>query len=44
MNYHHVDRNDKQPGEKHHVDATVNLLIAILLIAFMGLLLVSPTG
>ena len=44
MNYHHVDRNDKRPVEQYHVDAAINLMTAILLIAFMSLMLVSSGG
>lgn len=44
MNYHHVDRSNKQSVEKHRVDAVANLLVAILIIAFMSLFLVFPAS
>ncbi len=38
INKNHVDQS------KPHVEAVINLLVAIFIIAFLTLVLVSPTG
>jgi len=44
MNHLHDSSKHLDHGDEHHVDAVINLLIAIFIIAFLTLVLVSPTG